>query len=153
MRTKKGVLKLKEKKIIYEENRIETKENTQIRNNIFAKTEKEGGKHSYQTNEEKRSCSNYKGKGKRSYRKEDKDLKKSKRRIIYQEGLKNRVYKDEKTIIVQDIPPHVTRTQIFKAVIHIGRVKNIEMIQEEQLKMRAEVMFEESRMNNQETEV
>ena len=79
-------------------------------------------------------------------------MKESERKIIYQEGLKNRVYRDEKMITVWDIPPHVTRTQVFKAVMHIGRVKNIEMIQEGQLKIKAEVMFEEGKMNNQETE-
>ena len=49
--------------MIYEEDRIETKENTQVKNNISAKTENIGRKHSYQTNEKKESCSNNKGKG------------------------------------------------------------------------------------------
>ena len=53
-----------------------------------------------------------------------------------------------KTITVWDIPLYITKTQVFKAVIHMRRVKNIEMIQEECLKMRAEVIFEEGRMNN-----
>ena len=38
--------------------------NTQIKNNISANTENIGEKHSYQTNKEKESCSNYKRKGK-----------------------------------------------------------------------------------------
>ena len=50
--------------MIYEVDRIETEENTQVRNNISTKTENKGEKHCYQTNKKKRSCNNYKGKRK-----------------------------------------------------------------------------------------
>ena len=49
----------------------------------------------------------------------------------------------EETITVWDIPHYVSRSQVFFAIKHIGRVKNIEMIREGSGKTRAEVSFEE----------
>ena len=49
----------------------------------------------------------------------------------------------EETITVWDIPHYVSRSQVFFAIKHIGRVKNIEMIREGSGKTRAEVSFVE----------
>ena len=85
-------------------------------------------KFNYQVNEEEGSSSNYKKNGKWLYREEIEDLREADRRYNYQEDLKNKEYEEEKTLTIWDIPPYVTRTQIFKAVIHMRRVKNIEII-------------------------
>ena len=49
----------------------------------------------------------------------------------------------EETITVWDIPHHISRSQVFFAIRHLGRVKNIEMIREGFGKTRAEVLFME----------
>ena len=49
----------------------------------------------------------------------------------------------EETITVWDIPHHVSRSQVFFAIRHLGRVKNIEMIREGFGKTKAEVSFME----------
>jgi hypothetical protein len=52
---------------------------------------------------------------------------------------------DEEAITVWDLPQHASRTQIFNAVRHLGRIRNIEIIGGGRGKSRAEVRFEESR--------
>ncbi|CAG8589878.1 2525_t:CDS:2 [Paraglomus occultum] len=49
----------------------------------------------------------------------------------------------EETITVWDIPHYISRSQVFFAIKHLGRIKNIEMIRENSGKTRAEVSFEE----------
>ena len=60
--------------------------------------------------------------------------------------------KIEETIIVWDIPHHITRSQVFYAIRHLERVKSIEMIREGSGKIRAEVSFEEGSRLIQEIE-
>jgi hypothetical protein len=45
----------------------------------------------------------------------------------------------EDTITVWDIPKQLTRSQIFEAVRHLGRIEHIEVIREDHRKLRAEI--------------
>ena len=58
----------------------------------------------------------------------------------------------EESITVWNIPYHISRSQVFFAIRHIGRVKNIEMIKERSEKIRAEISFEEGSSSIQKIE-
>jgi hypothetical protein len=65
----------------------------------------------------------------------------------------NKLYpRVEEIITVWDIPYYVSRSQVFFAIKHLGRVKNIEMIREKSGKTRAEVSFERGSICVQEIE-
>jgi hypothetical protein len=81
---------------------------------------------------EKESSLKRKGKGKlirKEYEDEDEDL----------------WIRKEEAVTIWDLPYYVTRTQVFYASKHMGRIRNIDMIREENKKTRAEVTFEEGK--------